>query len=196
MSENNTTQTTDAVVDEKALASGEIGRDTTMDISSLLKASKEEPEAPKTNLQKMKEAKENGTLGLVVNNDELTDESSKKLITNKSEDDAMKEIDGYLAEQDRLINAAKNVNVVNKPSNAIEMASMITALENVATTGETGTSITDKEMIRVKTEEEMQADAEKSSDETVDGETPTEQKPEVDPERQNIINILILIYFQ
>ena len=52
-----------------------IGRDTGMDLSSLLKEAKDSPEdKPKTPLQEMKESKEKNGLGLVVNTNELTSE--------------------------------------------------------------------------------------------------------------------------
>ena len=56
--EKNTQDSKNATVnEEKSVA---VGRDTSLDISSLLKASKEEAPKEKSNLEKMKEAKAKG----------------------------------------------------------------------------------------------------------------------------------------
>ena len=87
------------------------GKDPSLDVSSLLKASKENTTAPDTTkkspLELAKEAKENGGLGMVVDNKELEEGSKpKKLITNNAEHEAMEEVDEYMAEQDMHIKAA------------------------------------------------------------------------------------------
>lgn len=158
------------------------GRDVTMDISSLLKASKEEAPKEKSNLEKMKEAKANGSLGLVVENTELAAANEKKMVTNKTESDAVDEIDSYMAEQDKLINAAKNVQIVNKPKNPAEMINLMDSLETIANNPD---AINESTMLAINPTPETT-----ETEEVVEGEVVTEMSTE-DVERQNIVNILI-----
>lgn len=161
---------------------GMVGRDANMDISSLLKASKEEPPKEKSNLEKMKEAKESGSLGMVVSNEELQKANEeKKIVANKSEADALNEIDAYNAEQDRLIDAAKQLNVKNAPKNAQEMVGLMDTLEHVANGGELPDGSNGEKQIF---EEKTDADENVSS-----GENTSEEK--ISEEKQNIVNILI-----
>lgn len=159
-----------------------VGRDSAMDISSLLKASKEEPVKEKSNLEKMKDAKENGSLGMVVTNEALQKSNEeKKIIANKSEADALSEIDAYNAEQDKLINAAKQLNIKNRPTNAEDMVGLIDTLEHVANGGEIPDGSNGEKIIF----EEKENSAENKSESS---ETPEEK---ISEQKQNIVNILI-----
>lgn len=161
-----------------------IGRDTGMDITSLLKASKEEPkEEKKTPLQLAKEAKEKGSLGLVVNNEDLKKANEQKqLVKNKSEDDAMSEIDTYTAEMDKMIDAAKNVKIANAPKKPEDMVRIMDTLDSISKGEEL--SEENKGVFVEKTEEDTNEVTEESSVENNEEET-------IDPEKQKIVNILI-----
>lgn len=114
------------------------GRDESIDISSLIKASKETPPAPvveKTPLQMMKEEKEARVMGMVVDNKELEEKNTPKGVTSKAESDAEAEVKAYLAEQDKMIEAAKSIAITDAPTNDLEMAEM---MDNVAEYAETG----------------------------------------------------------
>lgn len=165
-------------------------RDNELDISALLKSSKEES-APdvkeKSNLEKLKEAKANGSAGLIVNTSEL-DDGKKALAKSKSESDAMKEMDAYMKDQDTLINAAKNVNVTNRPKNEIELASLITSLDMYAKTGDIGTAEDGKTFIAEKTEGDV-APAETSDNTTT--ESTDDVKVVENAAKQEIVNIII-----
>lgn len=157
-------------------------RDTGLDIASLLKAKKEEK--PKSALEELKEAKENGSMGLIVDNKELNEKNGeKKLITNKAEHDAIDEIDAYLAEQDKLIEAAKHVHIDKVPVNAEQKVAMMNALDDVANNrvpSDTGTI-----QVTVDSEKNESSD----SSETVN--TPNNDTSVIDDTKQSIVNVLI-----
>lgn len=190
--EKNLTDTVAAGKPESAVT-----KDASMDIASLLKSSKEEESTPvreKSNLEKLKEAKANGSLGLVVDKQSIVDGSTDKpLVTNKSIDDGLKEADEYMAEQDQLIAAARSVSIVNKPQSAIEMASMMTALDNVVKTGQVANvEAGEKQFISEKTEND-EATPENTTETTNEAasEEVTPLVEETDNKRSEIVNILI-----
>lgn len=159
------------------------GKTSDLDISSLLKASKETTKS-KTNLQKMKEAKENGSLGLVVDKEEIKANSDKKkTLLNKTEAEAIKEIDAYLEETDQLINTAKSIKITEKPKTATEMVALMDILEQ-ASQGQIDLKTEKVDMIQAKTEEEM--NQEESQSEPV-----TSEKDKPEDKRSQIVNILI-----
>ena len=92
MADENIKNETNASVDANKI--GTPSRDTTLDVSSLLKASKEAPEKKETALDKFKREKEERGSGLVVENKALEEANKvKTLITNKAENDSMDEVD-------------------------------------------------------------------------------------------------------
>lgn len=95
-------------------------------------------EDEKSPLEKMKEANEkSGGRGVVINNDEYTEDKGKQFDLRSPADDRRDEdFKNYLEDQDKLIETAKKVEVVRKPQNQIEMMAMITELDNIATNGE------------------------------------------------------------
>lgn len=169
-----------------------VSQDNTMDISSLLKTAKTEKvveeEKPKSNLEKMKEAKANSTLGMVVDKKDLVNESEKELITNKSEHDAMNEADAYMAEQDQLIETAKKIKVEKRPTNPIEMASMMASLDSIAK-GEQVKLMDGEELnLRPKTAEELEAEARGE----VLPETSAEASQDaISEEKKSLVNVII-----
>ena len=103
-------------------------------LTDLIKTGKAE-EAPveeKSPLQKMKEYKESHP-GMIVNNDEITYDNEKKILKD-SFDTERRESDfkGYMADMDRLIDAAQSVNIERPPQNEIETAAMIDQLDRIA----------------------------------------------------------------
>lgn len=166
---------------------GAIGRDTGMDLSSLLKEAKDAPdEKPKTPLQQMKEAKEKNGLGLVVNNDELVNEGDKKLITNKSEDDAIKDVDSYIAEQDKLIDAAQKVKINQPLRDARDMVAVMDSLENYAN----GQGISSEENGKTMLRERSEGDTQEASiaNEEAHVEVPEET---ISEEKKELVEVLI-----
>ena len=168
-------------------------QDKTMDISSLLKTAKTEEkvaEKPKSNLEKMKEAKENSTLGLVVDKKDMVDESEKELIMNKSEHDAMNEADVYMQEQERLIATAKKVRMEKIPTNPIEMASTMSALDTIAK-GEDIKLMDGEELnLRPKTKEELEAEAKGETLHPI-GEDVENDGEEIPEEKKALVNVII-----
>ena len=181
----NTQDGTNATVnEEKSVA---VGRDTNLDISSLLKASKEEAPKEKSNLEKMKEAKAKGSLGLVVDNAVL--EKKDAPLVNKTEDDATTEVDEYLKEQDKLIDAAKKLNVVDKPTSPLEMAALMDSVESFATSGNIEQpKDTNKTFIKEKTEDDV-VEGTVKSETTV--EESTSDTTEIDEEKKELVTVLI-----
>lgn len=172
-----------------------ISKDTEMDISSLLKTAKTvedvTEEKPKSNLEKMKEAKANSTLGMVVEKKDLVDESDKTLITNKSEHDAMNEADAYMAEQEQMIAAAQKVKVEKMPTNPIEMASMMAALDSVSK-GEDVKLMDGEEMnFRPKTAKELEAEANGQPLPDTNKETQDSETEEISEEKKSLVNVII-----
>ena len=182
MADENIKNETNASVDANKI--GTPSRDTTLDVSSLLKASKEAPEKKETALDKFKREKEERGSGLVVENKALEEANKEKtLITNKAENDAMDEVDEYLAEQDKMIQAAQNVKFDRLPQTGLEMAAAMDAIEEATTSKE----VMNGE--KVKTVNiETQESREKSPEEVTSS---NEATTAVDEDRKNIINILI-----
>ena len=182
MADENIKNETNASVDANKI--GTPSRDTTLDVSSLLKASKEAPEKKETALDKFKRAKEERGSGLVVENKALEEAIKEKtLITNNAENDAMDEVDEYLAEQDKMIQAAQNVKFDRLPQTGLEMAAAMDAIEEATTSKE----VMNGE--KVKTVNiETQESGEKSPEEVTSS---NEATTAVDEDRKNIINILI-----
>ena len=182
MADENIKNETNASVDANKI--GTPSRDTTLDVSSLLKASKEAPEKKETALDKFKREKEERGSGLVVENKALEEANKEKtLITNKAENDAMDEVDEYLAEQDKMIQAAQNVKFDRLPQTGLEMAAAMDAIEEATTSKE----VMNGE--KVKTVNiETQESGEKSPEEVTSS---NEATTAVDEDRKNIINILI-----
>ena len=182
MADENIKNETNASVDANKI--GTPSRDTTLDVSSLLKASKEAPEKKETALDKFKREKEERGSGLVVENKALEEANKEKtLIANKAENDAMDEVDEYLAEQDKMIQAAQNVKFDRLPQTGLEMAAAMDAIEEATTSKE----VMNGE--KVKTVNiETQESGEKSPEEVTSS---NEATTAVDEDRKNIINILI-----
>lgn len=182
MADENIKNETNASVDANKI--GTPSRDTTLDVSSLLKASKEAPEKKETALDKFKREKEERGSGLVVENKALEEANKEKtLIANKAENDAMDEVDEYLAEQDKMIQAAQNVKFDRLPQTGLEMAAAMDAIEEATTSKE----VMNGE--KVKTVNiETQESREKSPEEVTSS---NEATAAVDEDRKNIINILI-----
>lgn len=192
--EVDTTAHRNASVNTEEMNSRMIGRDTGMDISSLLKASTEPVNTEKelTPLEKAKQVRENGGgLGLVVENEELAKANEKKsLVTNKSENDAMKEVDAYTEEMDRMIQVAQNSSIAKKPTSPEEMVSLIDQLDSAAK-GET-IKVGNGEKVMLNTDVVKTETVDEESaviDETIENEE--EKEEPIDPVKQNIVNILI-----
>ena len=163
---------------------GAVGRDTGLDVSSLLKANKEEPIKKETALEKMKREKAEHGGGLVVDNKELAEKSGEKeLIANKAEHDAMSEADEYMAEQDRMIAAAKNVHFDRAPKSQLELASAMDAISDASKSEEimSGEKVATVSLNTQETEEKSSEEFKKE----------TEESSKVDEERKAIINVLI-----
>lgn len=183
----------------------EIGRDSTMDIQSLLKANKNESQSDTEStsekkklspLQAAKLEKENQGLGLVVENSDLEAANKPKTVGNKTEMDADKEVNDYMAEQDKLIEAARSINIKNKPQTPEEMVQLMDTIEDVAKTGVINKENTNIEVL-MKTDEQKAADTEmrekmeNSSEEngSIDGQN--NMTPEETEARKKIITVLI-----
>lgn len=179
--ENNENIKENATVDTNSPTSA--GRNTDIDVSSLLKASKEpiqSNKSDKTPLQAAKEAKENGGMGLVVDTNELINGSKETpLITNKTEYDAMGEIDTYMAEQDKMISVAKSTTFDRPPANIQETISMMGALEDMANSGNVSANV-----VKVNPTDE-------STNETVNNDNQKNNEENIPDEKRQIINILI-----
>lgn len=197
-----------------------ISRDTTMDIASLIKTAKKEEEAPaspsvtttitapdgdtqeavkhKTKLEQMKEAQQNHTLGLVVDNDKLNHDEKTQL-KNKTSDDALSDADKYLADMDAQIDAAKKINFP-RPENPQQMVGIMDALDRAAKnpdllkTGEAP----------AETSQDASTEETAPEENTVENEAPKAEETPVDPEaekkaeaerkaelKKQVINILI-----
>jgi hypothetical protein len=171
---------------------GSVTRNENIDITSLLKTAKEdvtvEPVREKSNLEKLKEAKSNGSLGMVVDNQQLESANEEKqLIQSKTEDDALRDVDEYTREQDKLIEAAKLVKVVNKPKNELEMVSVMDALSQVAA-GNVLPQEQNSEKVMLIPKGEDDSTVVEDDTTVVEDES---AKPAEDDEKQHIVNILI-----
>lgn len=171
----------------------EVARDESMDVSALLKASKEEAPVEESPLEKAKKAKESGQ-GMVVENTELKDDSQKKVVANKSIHDGIGHIDAYMQEQDQLINAAKDVKLTRPPKDASEMVAIMDQLEDKSK-GKTPTVAEGEESFLVdKTDEEKAAPVtganidENAATPTEDGEEAVEEMSE---SKRQVVEILI-----
>lgn len=193
------------------------GRDETMDIMSLLKSHDSAPETSeppkkKSAIELAKEQKERNQKGLVVNTQELIDKNTKKPVANKTEKDAMDEIETYKQEQESMIEAAGKVVMTGAPKTALEMASMMDSLENVAKTGSVEsdptkdanperfkeTKIEDSKLLRLKTEEELEnSSTDKALLEGVDpselkSTTPEEDAKKAEEEEKKLIATVLI----
>lgn len=191
------------------------GLDPSLDIMSLLKKDDdvpditEKPVKKKSAIELAKEARENSQKGLVVNTQELIEKNTQKAVKNKTEADAMDEVDAYAKEQEAMIEAAGKVVMTSAPKTALEMASMMDNLENVAKTGSVEsdptkdanpelfkeTKIEENSMLRLKTEEELKNSEGKALIEGDDG-TPTTTpedtaKKAEEEEKKQIATVLI-----
>lgn len=195
-----------------------INRDTTMDIASLIKTAKqEETPAPtvttpitapegdvqeavkhKTKLEQMMEAKQNQTLGMVVDNDKLNHDEKVQL-KNKTSDDAISDADKYLADMDAQIDAAKKISFP-RPENPQQMVGIMDALDRAAKNPDI--LKTGEVPAETPTEESKEAVSQDTTAEEKAPETPVEVKD--DPEaakkaedekkeelKKQVINILI-----
>lgn len=189
------------------------GRDSSIDVMSLLKTSTSTedttPVKKKSALEMAREAKEATPKGLVANTQEMNEKNAPKAVANKTEADAMSEVDNYMKEQEAMIDASKKIVIQDAPKNAIEMASLMDSLENVAKTGDvhsdpskdanperfTETKITEDNSIRLKTDAEMEATPDTAI--TEDTQAPTDKTPEEiqkeqeDEEKKKIVTVLI-----
>ena len=180
--ENIKNETNGASIDNDNI--GAVGRDSGLDVSSLLKANKEEPVKKETAIEKMKREKAEHGGGLVVDNKELAEKNAEKpLIANKAEHDAMNEIDEYMKEQDKMIAAAKNVHFDRPPQTPQEMVAVMETLGKAAESEEimNGEKVETVAMDTQESEEKPAEEFKKESEETA----------VVDEERKNIVNILI-----
>jgi hypothetical protein len=195
-----------------------INRDTTMDIASLIKTAKqEETPAPtvttpitapegdvqeavkhKTKLEQMMEAKQNQTLGMVVDNDKLNHDENVQL-KNKTSDDAISDADKYLADMDAQIDVAKKISFP-RPENPQQMVGIMDALDRAAKNPDI--LKTGEAPAETPTEESKEAVSKDTTAEEKAPETPVEVKD--DPEaakkaedekkeelKKQVINILI-----
>lgn len=150
--------------------------DNTMDISALIKSSKEtEPEKEKSALDKMLEAKDTAK-GLVVDTKEIQEKNSVKPKQTKAMADAFDEIDEYTKQQDKLIDAAKNLNI-KKPQSPEEMLTTIDMLDQVAN---------NPDFVPPEQHQVDSSAVQSESEEIVD-----EDEEEISPEKAKIVNILI-----
>lgn len=193
------------------------GRDESLDIMSLLKNSENTTEkeiAPKKKsaIEMAKEARANSPKGQVVDNQELIEKNTQKAISNKTEADAMDEIDAYTKEQESMIEAAGKVVMQGAPKTALEMAAMMDSLENIAKTGTVEsdptrdanperfqqTKLEENNLLRLKTDEELEnSDSNKAILEGVEPSDDTSNEPKEesknpeDEERKQIATVLI-----
>lgn len=104
-------------------------------LTDLIKTGKVEETSveEKSPLQRMKEYKESHP-GMIVDNSEVTYDNEKKVLKNSIDDDERRESDfkGYMADMDRLIDAAQSVTIERPPKNEIETAAMIDQLDRIA----------------------------------------------------------------
>lgn len=165
----------------------EPGRDESIDITSLLKAARETNEEEtveeeKSPLQKMKEEKESRPQGMVVDNKVLAEKNAPKEIKSKNESDAEEEVAAYMAEQDKLIEAAKKTVVTRPPSSPEEMVQLMDNLENVSINGDVGENV-DNPNIRLLTDEEIESGVVEGGNATLD-DSQFEETEEAEPENQ------------
>lgn len=110
-----------------------------IDIESLLKSkvdevankNKEEEKSPLELLQERQQSPDDK--GLIINKSEFTNDDAKTFDGRAPGDDRRdEEFNEYLNDMDSKIDAAKNLNVKRKPTNALEMAAMIEELDDIA----------------------------------------------------------------
>ena len=188
--------TNDEVVNSEDMDK-DIERDEDMDVLSLLKSSKNEEqpkEKPKTNLERMKEAKANGSLGQIVSRQDLEKGSKEDEIVAKSkdEDDAINDATAYNAEQDKLIQAARNLKIEKMPTNQMEMVAMMDSLTDIANNPQALHDEKNKEFFRQKTEEDIENEAKGIAPVPTNNEgvAPVEENA-IDENKQKLVNILI-----
>lgn len=192
----NENMTNDEVVNSEDMDK-DIERDEDMDVLSLLKSSKNEEqpkEKPKTNLERMKEAKANGSLGQIVTRQDLEKGSREDEIVAKSkdEDDAINDATAYNAEQDKLIQAARNLKIEKMPTNQMEMVAMMDSLTDIANNPQALHDEKNKEFFRQKTEEDIENEAKGIAPVPTNNEgvAPVEENV-IDENKQKLVNILI-----
>ena len=197
-----------------------INRDTTMDIASLIKTAKKEEPTPtvtadassvaapegkteeavkhKTKLEQMMEAKQNQTLGMIVDNDKLNHDENVQL-KNKTADDAMSDADKYLADMDAQIDVAKKINFP-RPENPQQMVGIMDALDRAAKNPDI--LKTGEAPAETQTEESKEAVSKDTTAEEKAPETPVEVKDDREAAKKaedekkeelkkQVINILI-----
>lgn len=165
----------------------EIKRDATLDVTSLLKASKETPIREETPIEKLKKSKESNGLGLVVTNKELEEANQPQKIISKSEEDLINETNSYLDEQDKLIEAAQSVQPAKRPGNPKEMAETMNALDYFATTGKIPLDEDGAPLLVPKTDVSNSA----PKDETPSDSDNTTETSEESQETQKLVTVLI-----
>ena len=176
----------------------EPGRDESIDIASLLKTARETPDEPveeeKSPLQRMKEEKESGQKGLIVDNKELAEKNAPKQIKSKTEADAEEDIKAYMEEQDRMIEAARKTVVTQAPTSPEEMVRLMDNLEDISKNKEVNDE-TGNPNIRLLTEEEQAtgvvANATFDNSQFEENEEDDEPENDLTEEDQETIRILI-----
>ena len=164
-----------------------VARDENLDVTSLLKASKEVPVKEETPLERMQREKAEHGVGMVVDTKTLEENSKEKqLITNKAEHDAMSEVDKYLDEQDKLIAAAQNMKFDRAPQSAQELVSVMNAVETASKNPDvvSGKTVVDMNVHTNETKEESAEEAKAAAE----AENVAEEMSE---EKKQIINVLI-----
>lgn len=175
-----------------------VNKDDSMDISALLKQSKEEAVVEKTPLQRMQERQAEQGVGLVIDNEELKKANEPKTLKqSKSIDDAEHDTEAYLEDADKLIEASKTLKFSKPIQNAVDFAMAMDAVNKVAN----GESIEDNEYVTTMTEgelakrdERIEAIASGNEDPGVESEGEGEEKPaptEADVKRQELVTVLI-----
>ena len=184
-------------------------KDDSMDIASLLKgaettepAKEEEKEKELTPLERMGLAKESQNKGLVVNNSDLKSDDTKEL-KQKPISDAVDESNVYLSDMDEKIKTAKDIVVIKKPKNKVEMAQLMEQIETLSK----GNTISDKDIfVRKKTAKELNAEefgettkkdtnGELTEEDILDGAVSSmgddEDEPEISEEKKKLIEVII-----
>lgn len=183
-----------------------VEKDDSMDLMSLIKGNEKEETADAvveekkekelSPLEKAQLAKENGK-GLVVDNNEMKDESDPSQLKNKAMDDADMESKAYMDDMDEKIKVANNIVVIKKPKNKMEMASMMDQIEILQ---KGGTLPLEGAFVREKTAEEMNAEefgtAPAAANESADAEDPNvadveEEEEEISEEKRKLVEVMI-----
>ena len=167
------------------MSDNEIKRDETMDINSLLnneKSSDKKQSASSNKGQKV--------LGQIVENKDLIEANKEHKIVRKNESDAEAEVNEYLNDQDKMIEAAKKMNVQDKPKNAIEMVQLMDTVAAVAS-GEIEVEDSSNTENQSESLEENSVDKNATVNSDVDTEDDPETVPEIDEEKAKMVQVLI-----